>query len=517
MPTGHEDGSSRRTYLLPNKRLGRMLVLGAVFVAALAARLYRIDNPAVDYQPTRQYRSALIARTYYYRSLERIPPWEKEVAESNLATEPRLEVPIMEYLTALAYRVAGGEHFWIPRAFSSLCWVIGGVFVYAMAGRIASRDAALLATAFYLFLPFGVKVSRAFQRDVPMLMLMLIGLFLLVRYAERRSLVTLLIAAVVSSLAIFIKPICVPVLFGAYVALAIQRVPRFRAVFIVDFLIFWFIALVPTAVYTWYGMFVAEFLAAQAHRSFLPYLMKYPFFWHGWLKMLQATVSYPALSLALLGVALFRTSFSRALALGLWAGYVVFGLIFNFGIHTHSYYQLMLIPIVAISMTPVADIVLQWLRQPTRPAFLRAASWAVLILAICLSLEPLLWLRADPKWARMVEIRQEIAAAVDHSTKTIILDRAYGKVLKYHGKMCGDWWPSWGDIRQFQLRGEPEMSTEERLDEKIREHAPEFFIVAAMGEFNRQKDLRELLAQRYGTLRHTEDYIIYDMRTRIDL
>src|SRR5258706_7370780 len=41
--------------------------------------------------------------------------------------------------------------------------------------------------------------------------------------------------------------------------------------------------------------------------------------------------------------------------LGLWAGYFLFGIYFNYHISTHDYYSLPLIPIVLLSLAPLAD------------------------------------------------------------------------------------------------------------------------------------------------------------------
>lgn len=515
MPSASENQAAA-TFLLPQRRLARIVVIGAIFLAAFAVRAYKLGNPPLNYHPTRQYRSALIARGLYFRTLDSIPEWEKRVAKSNLAIEPRLEAPIMEYLALLAYRAAGGEHLWIPRLFSSVFWLIGAWFVYAIAKRIVSADAALVVTAFYLFLPAGVRASRAFQRDPLMIMFMLAAIFAIVLYFERPSLRALVVAALVSALSIFVKPLGLFPIFGVYIALAVLKTNVLKAVLNIRFILFAVIAVLPAAVYTLYGMFVTGFLYEQAQRSFLPLLLLHPFFWHGWLYHASQTVGYPALCGALLSLIAFRKSFFRALVIGLWAGYFVFGIVFTTGIHTHRYYQLMLVPIAALSLAPLAETLLTWLRQAPSSRYLRTGAWVVFILGVCLPVQQLVWERGGSSFERTIRLREEIGDAVGHSTKTLILDAAYGKILKYHGEVGGHWWPSLEDFRLPRLQGAPEIGAEERLDEMLEQRQPDFFIIGDMKQYREQTNLRDLLTKRYRAVARTDDYIIFDLRERVD-
>jgi len=478
-------------------------------------RADRINALPLNFRPTREYRSALIARGYYYRSLDSIPEWERRVAAENLAQEPRLEFAVLEYIATLAYHVAGGEHVWIPRLLSALFWVTGGLFLYATATRIASRDAALIATAFYLFVPFGVTASRAFQRDPMMIMLVLASLFAVARYADRPTLRALIVAGVTAGAAIFVKPIAFFPIFGAYVALVVRKGRLIRAIANPHNVLFAALALLPAIAYTVYGMFIAGFLGEQAERSFLPHVMRYPYFWHGWLEMIGRSTGRVAFAAGLLGAVAFRDSFSRTLAIGLWAGYFLFGLVFNYGIYTHDYYHLMLIPIVALSLSALAEMVLSWLRQPSRPRFLRTAVWAALVALILLAVEPLVWDRADPRFARDVALREEIGDAVNHTTKALILDTAYGKELKYHGSIAGTSWPSRTEIGFQELLGRPTLTAEARLDEKVEQDQCEVFIVVDMAEYRAQGDLRELLNRKYRTLVETEQYTVFDLKEAV--
>lgn len=88
----------------------------------------------------------------------------------------------MEVITAALYRVIGYETLIVPRLLSVLFWLLGGVWLYLLTQALVSRSGAVIATLFYLLLPFGISASRSFQPDPLMIMLQLGSLLLLWDY-----------------------------------------------------------------------------------------------------------------------------------------------------------------------------------------------------------------------------------------------------------------------------------------------------------------------------------------------
>ena len=66
---------------------------------------------------------------------------------------------------------------------------------------------------------------------------------------------------------------------------------------------------------------------------------------------------------ARLGVMLLRSGPARTLLVGLWGGYVLLGFAFAHHIHTHNYYSLQLIPVVALSLGALWDSVADYLAR----------------------------------------------------------------------------------------------------------------------------------------------------------
>jgi hypothetical protein len=490
--------------------LPRWLVLAFLFLAAFAIRLYHSTDPPLEFHATRQYRSLIIARAFYFNHLTSIPDWKKEVAACSQKNQGILEPPIMEAVAATGYRVLGGERVWLPRVLSSLFWLMGGCFLYLIGKRIANADAALFAVGFYLLLPFAVVASRSFQPDPLMVMLILASVWAILRYDSKPSRAWLAGAAVLSSLAFLIKPGGVFVPLAVFLAVAGYRHGIRRGVGSLRFLIFAAITLSPTLLIYSYGVASGTFLVNEAQKTVLPQLWVSPFFWRGWLSQIEETVGFPCFIGALLGTFTFRPGLPRTVMLAWWAGYGAFGLALNYNLATHNYYQLQLIPIVGLALGPVVALVMNHLQELQLARPWRLAVWATWCLAVALSLAAARAQLIDPSAGRKVAIQETIGEQVRHSTKTIFLSADYGVPLEYQGLICGTSWPLGWDLEWEQLAGRRVLGAEERFNSRYAHDRPQYFIVEDISEFRRQPDLGRFLS-RFRVVAQTEDYVIYDL------
>ncbi len=465
--------------------LPRLLILGALLAAAFCSRVYGISRPPMEFFSVRQYHGALLARGFYEwlltGSLRTFPP------------DGIIEPPVLELLASLAYLVSGGEHLWMPRLLSALFWMAGGVFLYLVARKLVPSSAALFSVAFYLFVPYSVFASRAFMPDPLMVMLLVAGVLAVLRYHERPSVRRLLVAAAASSLAVLVKPgICLFQLLGAFVALAVYRRGVRGALLDAHTLAFAALAALPTGVYFLYGTVLAGFLRGQTSSKIVPRLLLEPSYWEGWRLSVWLVVGNVALLGGLLGVILpSEGSPRRALLVGLWGGYVIFGLTFTFHIHTHSYYSLQLIPVVALSLAAVATSVTGYLGRVGLRSYGGAAVLGVTLAALALGAAEYKWETSQivhqdgmaPVYASNVATYHEIGDAVDHSRRTLVLFAAYPSgesragALMYHGRLAGRVLPSPVNANQTPTGGGG-TGVEGRLRRRLREYAPEYFVVS---------------------------------------
>lgn len=484
-----------------------------MFALGFNSRLYRLYDPPLDFHPMRQFHSALVARRYYYNYLDSVPEWKKKVAAINSEREPVLEPPIMEHLASFGYLLAGGEYLWVPRLLSSIFWMIGGFFIYLTAQKIISTDAAIVSTAYYLFLPFGIFASRSLQPDPMMIMMLTVSIFAIVSYYDNPGLKYLLIAAFSSASCFFIKPVCIFMIFSAFISIAINRRGIWKSLFHKEFLIFASVSLLPALIYNVYGIFIAKFLKGQTEWSFIPGLIFSPFFRNGWAAELDSVFGYLAVILAIAGTLMFRKGMPSALMRGLWIGYIIFGLAFNYHIASHSHYQLQLIPVIALCFGALAHPILGRLADREGIIWrLQIPVAAVAIMGFMFSRQTTLAKLSNPHLENFVNVARAIGKDVNHSTSTIFLTFAYGEPLEYYGELSGTFWPGAIDFQAMKMKGISTLSAEERFRQDYLKDKPEYFIVTDRDEFGSQPDLRTFLSQNFPVLAKNEAYLIFDLR-----
>ncbi len=335
--------------------------LTLIFLFALAARLYRVESHSLI--PAREFHSAFFARSFYYEHADAVEEWQKLAARTSKERLGTLEPPVLEILVAIIYGIVGGEQLWIAKMLTAIFWVASGFFFHKIALRIMPAIAAVFATGFYLLVPLGIITSRSFQPESLMMMLFMVSLLAIVRYYEQPSSTRLFAAASLTGVCLLIKPLPIFILFAVFAGLALYRHGTWKKIIDRSSIFFVALSLSPTILYYGYGIFAEGFLFWKVGDSFRPWLLLHQEYWLGWYDLAVVGVGFTALIAALLGVPLQRKGLARTLVVALWLGYFAFGLVFNFHIHTHGYYHVQLIPIVALSFGPIIVLLTTTLKQ----------------------------------------------------------------------------------------------------------------------------------------------------------
>jgi hypothetical protein len=498
---------------LARNDLMRWILLLVLFGVGFGIRAIGVTKIPMNYHPIKQYRAALTSRAIYYSTLNDIPVWEKEVAATSLQRIGFLGPPVVDAIAAVGYLTLGREALWLPKLLSSLYWMIGAAFLYAIARKMMSQDAAFLSTAIFLFLPFGVSSSQSFQPDPLMIMLTIISIFLIIVHDQHRSTMNLFLMGVVSSAAILIKPVSLFIIFGAFIALQYHHKGLTRAlIFNKDNVLFTFIALFPSFLYYGYGILNTANLDQQAQKSFLPQLLLQFNFWDGWLKRIRLSVGLTVFFGGMLGVFLYPAGWQKKLLFGLWMGYFVMCFAFTYTISTHDYYHLPLFPIIALSLGSMADLLMQNLRQKATSRYLEWGIWAILLVSLFLGAGTNVQaLRRLPDYQPEIRLAEEIGQIVSHSTKTILLAPYDGKPLMYYAKIAGQFWPYWFDIRDEKLWVNENINPRERMAILSKGLDPEYFIITDLEEFENQSDLKQYLNENYQVIVGNSRFLIYDL------
>src|SRR5919109_4733993 len=139
-----------------SSRAARVFALILIFSAALAIRLYDLTDLPLDFHPTRQLVSFIKARGLYYKTKPAgISASEVKTAVRFAKLKADIEPTVFENLVAFTYRFTG-EQVWVARIYSSLFWLIGGLFLFLLARDFVSFGGAIVSTTYYLFFPYAI-------------------------------------------------------------------------------------------------------------------------------------------------------------------------------------------------------------------------------------------------------------------------------------------------------------------------------------------------------------------------
>jgi len=491
----------------------RWLLVGALvllFGFGFGIRLYQLTNLPLDFQPTRQLLSMLKARGMYYATNPPgISAWQRQMAIQQWKTRADVEPSIVENMVAFTYRFTG-EHFWIARIYSSLFWIIGGIFLFLLVRDLISVDGAVIATAYYLFFPYAVIASRSFQPDPFMVMSIISFWWAFYRWTKNPSWLWTLLAGLLGGLAVLIKFSAAFFVIGAALGLGFGKFSLRDLIRKPQLWVMAVLGILPAAAYLYDGLILNNFLRQQFGGRFFPSLLLSPINYINWESKAALTAGGVAIMFGLLGLFFVRERNARFFLYGLWGMYILYGLYFDYHIATHDYYQLPFIPIVAISLAPIADWFLARLAELSAGRWLRI----VAIVFLAFGLFSALWDIRDT--LKSVDYRPqaamwaEVGDKLGHGSGVVALTQDYGQRLNYWGWQNAEIWPNSGDIDYHELRG---ASFNSSTNFAKMTNGKNFFLVTDFQELGRQLDLKKSLSA-FPVYAQGDGYIIYDLRNQ---
>lgn len=489
----------------------------------LAIRFYDLTDLPLDFHSTRQMLSALKARGMYYQTLTDVPAEERTFAIQQWKFRASVEPEFFERVVAFTYQFTG-EELWVARVYSSAFWIIGAVFLFLLARKLTSTDGALASAAFFLFLPYAVIASRSFQPDPLMVMLIIIFWWAVYEWStvtsggqvvpsvseERiettpsRAWIFAILAGLFGGFAIFIKFVAAFFVIGGGMGAMLGRGSLPEALKQPQVYVMCVLGILPGAAYLIYGVWIAGFLGQQFGGRFIPSYFLNPSYYLGWVAMLNLVIGSVPLMIALLGLFFFDKE-KRRFMLGLWAGYALFGIYFNYHISSHDYYSLPLIPIVALSLAPLAELFFSKLAQLTTTRLLRISAFCLLLFGLFASLWNTRTQMKSVDYRPEAQMWAEISQKVD-GYNLAGLTQDYGSRMAYWGWRNITSWPTYGDlIYHDELRG-----AQRDFEDQFANIASkkDLFVVTDFNDLNRQPFLKGKLHE-YPVFAEGDGYIIY--------
>jgi hypothetical protein len=498
--------SASKPSLFASSRWTLAATLLVIFGLGLGLRLFDLTNLPLDFHPTRQLLSALKARGMYYQSTRGLPEWQRKMAVQQWKIKAEVEPEVFEHLVAFTYQFTGVQ-LWVARVYAVLFWMIGGVFLFLLVRDLVSVDGAVIATTYFLFLPFAVIASRAFQPDVLMVTLIICFWWTAGRWARHPSWAWAICAGLVGGFAIYVKFVAAFFVVGAGLtaALGVHGRGLFRKpqVWIMVAL-----GLLPAGTYIFYGVVERSFLGRQFGGRFIPALLLSPVNYLDWARLANAAAGALGIAFGILSVLLVRDGKLRTFLLGLWCAYVLFGLFFDYHVATHDYYHLPLIAIVAVSIAPLADASTTYIARSTSRPWMRLAAIGALLYGMLAAAWDARSQLKSVDYRPQAAMWMEIGDRLGHGPNVVALTQDYGSRLEYWGWQNAIIWPNSGDTDYHEARG-GSIDFAELFAKLTVGNA--YFLVTDFAELNRQPQLKARLAD-FAVDQQGDGYIIYDLQ-----
>lgn len=198
-------------------KMSRALIISGILLLSLAARIYNIGAPIVEWYGPRQAHTAITVQTWIREGLDII---HYQVPILGEPWRIPYEFPIYQVSAYMIYQILSGlnitQNLDIAMRLTTIIWFyISAIYFYRFLREIFENDGrSTLMIEYslicYLFLPYSILVSRVALIDMCATSLGLIYMFylyqLMIEKDRNRSLVTMIITIFVGILSYLAKP-----------------------------------------------------------------------------------------------------------------------------------------------------------------------------------------------------------------------------------------------------------------------------------------------------------------------
>ena len=500
--------------LLPTKFSARSAFwtgLAAVLIlaAGIALRLVDVQDAPLDFHPTRQLHSALIARGMYYANLQDAPEWQRERAVQQQQSQELIEPQIMERLTAAGYALLGRVNLVIPRLLSIFFWSLGAIGLFWLMIDLTGGWGALAALLVYMFMEYGVVASRAFQPDPLMTAAILWALWALLRYSRNPTWLRAGLAGILTGFALYVKLTAGFFLAGAWIGLLLTEPGLRRALCSRKVWLIGVLSILPYVLYHIYAASILGVLQSQFSLRFFPAMWLDWTFYLRWVLKAASVVPWPWLAVAAAGIFTLSKKTERAVWLGAGCGYVLYGFVFSYYVSTHDYYHLPLIPLAAVGVGAAVSALASSFKGPR---------WVALGLTAGLFL---IWggqqawnvrstLKANDYNAQVASV-EAISAMFSPQDAIVSVAEDYSGRLSYWGWLNVTNWFSTGDFALRAAAGNF-LDLQAYFEEQTR--GKDYFLITDFEEFDRQPQVQKWLADQFPVYAQGEGYLVYDLHPK---
>lgn len=463
-----------------------------ILLISFIFRLYRIDNPMLDWHAFRQADTASVTYRYTQEGIDLLHPRYHDLSNIQSGLEnPQgyrmVEFPFINGLIAQILIAFPALDFAMTNRFIAILFSMGTLLsFYWLISSISSKKIALVSAAFLGFLPYSIYYSRVVLPEPFMLCFSTLSLALFVAYFKQKKSVFIWLSCLCLALALLLKPF-VAFLAPVYFTIMLIYDPKFYKK--LSIYLYPLLAFAPLVLWRiWINNFpegvpASEWLLNGDGIRLRPA-------WFRWLFWERLTKMFAGIT-GLFFIAANLTKRDRLLIIigSWWLGILGYFIVVATGNVKHDYYQVLSLPILAFTLGRGSflwtNFLSRFLKNKTSFARILAVASTIVITVLLLTIS---WIQVKGFFNVNHWEYEKIGQEAD-------------RLLPKQAKVIA---PAMGDTMfLFQTRrtGWP---IGFNIDEKIKQGATHYVT-------NIFDDEATQLENKYITLKKTSEYIIIDL------
>ena len=491
------------------KHLFYIVLIVFLFAGGLIIRLYDLQDAPLDFHPTRQLHSALMARGIYYfisPNLE-VSEWQRVTGIHQWKLEGLVEPPLLEWLVAFTYKLVSGVYLWIARLYAILFWMLAAVGVWWLAKKISGQTGSVIALSFFLYYPYGVYASRSFQPETLLVAFLVFTILSVLQWEKHKNWKWAIATGLIGGITILIKAVAIFFVAGIWLGLLFSHMKlkamiKNRQLWIIACLL-----ILPYALFIYYATYIVGGYEGQFSLRFFPQMWTQIGFYLRWIGTLRLAVGLEWLVMGLLGVLLIKERNWRWILLGAWLGYVLLGFTLSYHISTHDYYNL---PVYIMTALGLGVMLNKLVSFNSNNVWVRFAAISLLILVISTySYESYSLLKRN-NFNQEIAFWQTLGEELGHEARIVALSEDYGYRLAYWGWISPTNWMNTEDIRLRKEAGQT-FDFERYFNTTIQDK--DYFVITLLNELEKQPQLNDHLCSHFKIIKQSDRLIVFDLRT----
>lgn len=366
-----------------NKLLQKHFLLILLIVLTFVFRLYQFSSPVADWHSWRQADTSAVTRNFYTFGFDVLHPRFDDLSNvpsglDNPQGYRFVEFPLYNLLSAGVY--SGLRFISIEQAgrlvsmFSSMGIVL---LLYLLVKKYLNATGGYLAAAFYAFSPFTIYYGRAILPDTTMAAFILAGIYFFDRWATvdeksknkkiktfpTEKLIDFILAVLFTAGALLLKPYAV--FFSLPLFVIIWNSWKMRAVLKWELWLFALLTFAPFVAWRMWMMQYPEGIPANQWLlngngiRFRPAFFR----WIGYERIIKLLSGYGLTVFLLAGIYQLKKTKQALFFLSFLISSVLYVTVFATGNVQHDYYQILIMPTLAIYFGLGAYVVLHALQK----------------------------------------------------------------------------------------------------------------------------------------------------------